>query len=142
MNIETLYQYRDLLAAVCRDTPHNTGRDINIMAPEVRIMGPKTNFINFTKVCVCFDRDCSHLKQYIDLELSTTSSTNIDGVLIIHGKFRTGGIQKVLLKYITEYVQCVSCQSIKTTLIKEDKLSFINCCDCHSTKYVTFSKKV
>jgi translation initiation factor 2 subunit 2 len=137
MSIESLYQYEDLLDGLYEqmETPEMK-REINVLAPEVRVLGKKTNFVNFEKMCLCLDRECCHLKHFLETELMTTSSVNLEGVLIINGKYRTGGIQNVLLKYISSYVQCPSCHSIKTALNRENRLRLIKCSNCHSTKYV------
>lgn len=65
---------------------------------------------------------------------------SIDGQqrLVIKGKFIPKYIEKLLTKYIIEYVTCQMCRSFNTTLTKDSvsRLHFVHCQDCGSSRSV------
>ena len=56
--------------------------------------------------------------------------------LVIKGRFQQKQIETVLKKYIVEYVTCKICKSAETLLSKENRLYFVQCQTCGSTRSV------
>ena len=94
-------------------------------------------------------RQPDHLIQYLFAELGTTGS--IDGAqrLLIKGRFQQKQIEIVLKRYIgasflahilVEYVQCKTCRSADTALVKENRLFFLQCEACGSSRTVSAIK--
>ena len=85
-------------------------------------------------------RQPDHLIQYLFAELGTTGS--IDGAqrLLIKGRFQQKQIEIVLKRYIAEYVQCKTCRSPDTNLVKENRLFFLQCESCGSSRTVSAIK--
>lgn len=98
----------------------------------------KTNFVNFTTTCEFIKRDEQQLMKFISLELDTKCSINLNGSLIIEGKYTIREIENILKKYLAEYVICSMCKSINTNLIKEQKtrLYYLKCQDCLAERTV------
>jgi len=48
----------------------------------------------------------------------------------------TEQIENVLRRYIVEYVTCKTCKSPDTTLTKDNRLFFMTCSSCGSTRSV------
>jgi len=70
----------------------------------------------------------THLYNYILSELNTTGSINARNQMLIDGRFRQEGIQKVIKNYLMTYIICKNCKVPKVYLIKRNKL-IIQCCN-------------
>jgi len=69
-------------------------------------------------------------------EVASTGSVDGNGRLLIKGKFQQKHIERILRHYILEYVQCHTCKSLETKLHKENRLLFMKCDTCQSTRSV------
>ncbi|KAJ3116693.1 hypothetical protein HDU96_009044 [Phlyctochytrium bullatum] len=87
-------------------------------------------------------REPDHLIQYLFAELGTTGSIDGSQRLIIKGRFQQKQIENILKRYIgkVEYVTCKTCKSGDTLLTKENRLFFLQCQSCGSTKSVSAIK--
>ncbi|KAJ3383802.1 hypothetical protein HDU92_003924 [Lobulomyces angularis] len=140
------YTYQELLRRVFNIiTESNPDRkDIGayrIAPPSIHREGTKkTMFANLVDICKKMRRQPDHLIQYLFAELGTSGS--IDGAerLIIKGRFQQKQIENVLKRYIVEYVTCKTCKSGETTLTKENRLFFLQCESCGSTRTVSAIK--
>ena len=112
---------------------------ISVKAPIVRPFNKKTGIINFEKICQSLDRDLPDLKEFIEYELMAKSTLTPEGTLLINGKFRQLGIEKILVNYIISRVQCTSCQSLQTKLERdrESKLQSVRCLQCQSVRFMS-----
>ena len=89
-----------------------------------------------------------HLIQYLFAELGTTGSIDGGQRLLIKGRFQQKQIEIVLKRYIgnftfvilAEYVQCKTCRSPDTNLVKENRLFFLQCESCGSSRTVSAIK--
>lgn len=101
----------------------------------------KTVWDNFPVICECMNRTTDHVLAYTLSELGT--SGNLDGNLrlVIKGRFNPRQVETVIRKYISEYVKCKTCKATDTTLVKENRLYFVNCLTCGSTRSVTAIKQ-
>jgi len=113
-------------------------RDLNkynkliIPKPDVIYVNRKTLFKNFREVCYKLNRKENDVKLFLDTELSTSSSIDINGYLVINGNFKQVGIQKILGQYIKEFILCRQCNSSETEIMKENRITFLNCLKCLS----------
>uniref|UniRef100_A0A6C0JUZ6 Translation initiation factor IF2/IF5 domain-containing protein n=1 Tax=viral metagenome TaxID=1070528 RepID=A0A6C0JUZ6_9ZZZZ len=92
----------------------------------------KTQWKNFTEMCVIMNRPKDHVQQYVLAELGCPGSINGAGGLIIKGKFIEENICSVVKHYLEEYVFCHSCKSGNTNLLKQERLFFLSCSSCSS----------
>jgi translation initiation factor 2 subunit 2 len=112
-----------------------------IVPPAVSREGSKkTAFSNVMDIAKRLRRSSEHLLQYLFAELGTTGSLDGSQRLIIKGRFQQKQIENVLKKYIVEYVTCKTCKSADTLLTKENRLFFVQCESCGSTRTVTAIK--
>ncbi|KAI5133549.1 translation initiation factor 2 subunit 2 [Nematocida ausubeli] len=102
----------------------------------IRRDGATKTSINITEICRVICRDVSHLRQFIEVELSVNCSIDGEERLVIKGIFPEAQLQKVIRNYIKQYVSCGVCGSLETLLQKEDKLLFKNCTACNATQSV------
>lgn len=107
---------------------------------EVRREGIKTS-MNVQTMSEALDREQAHLTIFLLNELLTVGSVNQEGKLLLKGNFIKQQIQDVLRDYVSTYVVCKSCESLGTVLMKENKLSFVRCRGCGSSRTVTNLKE-
>lgn len=102
----------------------------------IRKEGTTKTSLNITEICERLSRDIAHLKQYLEVELSVTSSVDGEGRLVIKGVFPEAQVQKMIRNYIKQYVTCGVCSSLNTAMEKEGKLLFKRCVTCGATQSV------
>ncbi|KNE54914.1 hypothetical protein AMAG_00858 [Allomyces macrogynus ATCC 38327] len=138
------YTYDELLGRVFRILhQHNPalagGRKRYTMVPPqiAREGSKKTAFMNIADICNRMRRNYDHVVAFIYSELGTSGSVDGSQRLIIKGRFQPKQIENVLRRYIVEYVTCKTCKSPDTILRKENRLHFMQCESCGSTRSVS-----
>ena len=141
------YSYRELLSRVFgilrTNNPDLAGekRKFTIVPPQVvREGSKKTAFSNISDLARRMRRPLEHLTAFILTELGTIGSSDGSQRLIIKGRFQQLQIENVLRRYIVEYVTCKTCRSPDTILVKENRLFFMQCESCGSSRSVTLIK--
>ena len=141
------YTYQELLSRITKilraNNPELAGekKKINMVLPIVNREGSKKSaFVNVAEVCKRLNRANDHVIQFLLVELGTTGSTDATNSLIIRGRFQQKQIEAVIKRYVQEYVQCKTCKSADTVLIKENRLYFHKCEVCGSSRTVSAIK--
>jgi translation initiation factor 2 subunit 2 len=141
------YTYQELLSRITKilraNNPELAGekKKINMVLPVVNREGSKKSaFVNVVEVCKRLNRASDHVIQFLLAELGTTGSTDATNSLIIRGRFQQKQIEAVIKRYVQEYVQCKTCKSPDTVLIKENRLYFHKCEVCGSSRTVSAIK--
>ncbi|KAJ3379487.1 hypothetical protein HDU84_006624 [Entophlyctis sp. JEL0112] len=142
------YSYPELIARIFKiirqNNPDLAGgekKKYTLVPPQVVREGTKKSaFVNVVDIARRMRREPDHLIQFLFAELGTSGS--IDGAqrLVIKGRFQQKHIEVVLKRYIGEYVTCKTCRSGDTLLKKENRLFFLECQSCGSTKSVSAIK--
>lgn len=101
-----------------------------------RLGGKKTIWLNFQKTCDVLNRDIEHVKLFFLHELCTQGSLNGQKCLIIRGRYRQDAVINLLTKYINGFVKCKICDKPNTKLIREQRLTRLQCLDCQSIRTV------
>lgn len=147
LNSDRDYTYRELLSRVFgilrTNNPDLAGekRKFTIVPPQVvREGSKKTAFSNIADLARRMRRPLEHLTAFILTELGTIGSSDASQRLIIKGRFQQLQIENVLRRYIVEYVTCKTCRSPDTILVKENRLFFMQCESCGSSRSVTAIK--
>jgi translation initiation factor 2 subunit 2 len=147
LNSDRDYTYRELLSRVFTvlrtNNPDLAGekRKFTIVPPQVYREGSKkTAFANIADLARRMRRPLEHLTAFILTELGTIGSSDASQRLIIKGRFQQLQIENVLRRYIVEYVTCKTCRSPDTILVKENRLFFMQCESCSSSRSVTAIK--
>lgn len=141
------YTYQELMGRIFStlhsQNPALSGdkKKYTIAPPVVQRDGSKkTMFANVIDICKRLHRQPDHVIQYLFTELGTVGSVDGSQRLIIKGRFQPVQIERVLRKYIVEYVTCKTCRSPNTLLTKENRIYFMRCESCGSTRSVTTIK--
>eukprot|EP01111_Echinosteliopsis_oligospora_P015338 TRINITY_DN603_c0_g1_i2.p1 TRINITY_DN603_c0_g1~~TRINITY_DN603_c0_g1_i2.p1 ORF type:complete len:144 (+),score=28.20 TRINITY_DN603_c0_g1_i2:502-933(+) len=101
----------------------------------------KSVWANFTEICGVMKRKPDHVLNYVLAELGTNGSVDGSQRLVIKGRFQSKQIENVIKHYIQEYVACRTCRSPDTELKKENRLYFLCCKGCGSSRSVAAIKK-
>lgn len=141
------YSYKDLLDRIFRILVQNNPdlqkdrKKYTLQPPQVLREGSKkTAFANILDISKHMRRQPDHLVQYMFSELGTSGSIDGAGRLVIKGRFQQKQIENVLKRYIVEYVTCKTCKSAETLMSKENRLFFLQCESCGSTRSVSAIK--
>jgi len=101
----------------------------------------KTVWANFQEICKLMSRQPDHVLSYALAELGTNGSIDGNHRLVIKGRFQPKQLETVMRHYISEYVSCRTCRSPDTSLKKENRLYFLQCHSCGSTRSVAAVKQ-
>lgn len=101
----------------------------------------KTVWANFQEICKLMNRQPDHVLSYALAELGTNGSIDGNHRLVIKGRFQPKQLETVMRHYISEYVSCRTCRSPDTSLKKENRLYFLQCLSCGSTRSVAAVKQ-
>ncbi|KAG0167514.1 hypothetical protein DFQ28_004180 [Apophysomyces sp. BC1034] len=147
LNSDRDYKYDELLGRIFQtlrdNNPELAGekRKYTIVPPSIHREGnKKTIFANIADICRRMHRQPEHVTQYLFAELGTNGSVDGSQRLVIKGRFQQKQIENVLRRYIGEYVTCKTCKSPDTILTKDNRLYFVQCESCGSTRSVTAIK--
>ncbi len=93
------------------------------------IMGNRTIVKNFREISQVLNRDVDPLLKYVLRELATAG--NMSGQeAIFQGKFSSTVITEKIEKYAKESVICTECNRPDTRIIREDRVTFLQCEAC------------
>ncbi|KPA74706.1 translation initiation factor-like protein [Leptomonas pyrrhocoris] len=110
-----------------------------VPVPILERMGKKKTVIaNFGRICEAFHRPMEDVKDFIEKELSIRGNLDSNNALILKFEIRKQtDFDRVLIKYLDEYVKCNSCHRIDTTLTKDGRRLELRCNVCTATRTVT-----
>ncbi|KAI5189639.1 translation initiation factor 2 subunit 2 [Nematocida minor] len=135
---ENVLSYDMLLARIEKHLkPSDNEVESKIKIPiSIRRDGATKTSLNITEICRKICREVSHLRQFIEVELSVNCSIDGEERLVIKGVFPEAQLQKIVRNYIRQYVSCGVCGSLETVLEREDKLLFKKCQACNASQSV------
>lgn len=93
-------------------------------------VGATTIIRNFSEYCDRIRREDKLCMRYLLKELGAAGSINENGQLLIQGKFSSQIINTLMDRFLKTYVQCSTCKSYDTILVKEGKIWYIQCLAC------------
>lgn len=137
------YKYEELLGRVFNilreHNPDLAGdRRRTVMRPPqvLREGTKKTVFVNFMDLCKTMHRQPEHVMTFLLAEMGTSGSLDGQQRLVVKGRFAPKNFEGILRRYINEYVICNGCKSPDTILSKENRLFFLRCEQCGSSRSV------
>lgn len=101
---------------------------------KVKYENRKTIIYDFANICIELNRTIEHVSAFILTELSTEGSVRNNNSFILGGKFSIIIIENILNRYKNIFVYCKSCNSYRTTILKDQvtRLMFMTCVNCNS----------
>ena len=126
-----------------KHNPNSSTGGLKIPTIQVGVVGKdRACWMNFEKVANSLNRNLDHLFQYVLSELGIEGTIGGENQANFKAKVTQISLQKVLTKYINDYVRCPNCKSFKTILKKDQstRLQQIFCENCKSEKTVQVIK--
>ena len=109
--------------------------------PIISNMNKKTFWSNFREICEILGREEEHFMLFLEAEFSCNASIDMNGVMIIEGKYTSKNIETILRRYINDYIRCNSCKSVDTKFMKEDRINYLMCNNCRSQRKINSIQK-
>ena len=116
----------------------NTG-GLKLPSIQLSMVGKdRTCWMNFNDVAEALNRQTEHLFQYVLSELGCEGTIGGKDQANIKTRVSQANLQKVLTKYINDYVRCPNCKSFNTIIKKDQstRLQQIYCEKCKSEKTI------
>ena len=91
--------------------------------------GQRTFFRNFAEFPKMLRRDSTKLLQYLSKEFAVPAERIGDSAMFV-GKRDPDDFTRLLKIYVSDYIECPTCQSPDTKIEKEKRISFLICEAC------------
>ncbi|MEM1531084.1 MAG: translation initiation factor IF-2 subunit beta [Candidatus Bathyarchaeia archaeon] len=124
-------KYEDMLNEAYEQLPAEVFRYERLEVPRASCttFGSRTILNNFKEICDVLNRDPNHVLRYLSREMATSGA--IEGSrAIFQGKFECETIDRLVRRYMDEFVTCPICKRPDTKIIKEKRLNFLVCEAC------------
>jgi translation initiation factor 2 subunit 2 len=125
------YNYDELLKRASSQMPEVSLKQERMELPrlQISIIGMRTIIFNFKEVAGVLDRDPQHILKFLTREMAT-AATYHEGRAIFQGKFQRDSFERLLQRYMENFVVCPVCKRPDTKIVKEKRLSFLICNAC------------
>ncbi|MEM2111264.1 MAG: translation initiation factor IF-2 subunit beta [Candidatus Bathyarchaeia archaeon] len=123
--------YEKMLNEVYSKLPVKTFKQerLEIPKPSCAVSGSRTLLNNFVEICDVLNRNPTHCLRFLSREMATAGS--IDGShAVFQGKFECEFLERLIKRYIDEFVTCPVCKRPDTKIVKEKRLNFLVCEAC------------
>lgn len=146
---EGQHSYKHMLDRIYMELRANNPDLVNqrravLRPPEVlRVGTSKILWANFPEICKMMKRDPDHVFRFFLAELGTTGSIDGSGRFMIKGKFVPKYVESLLKKYIRDYVTCMMCRQVDTSLVRDpiSRMYFMHCGSCGASRAVQAIQK-
>ncbi len=125
------YDYNDLLKRARAQVPEVALKHERLEMPKlfVSMVGMRTTISNFKDVADIINRDPQHILKFLTREMAT-AATYHESRAIFQGKFPRDTFERLLQRYMEEFVVCPVCKRPDTNIAKEKRLAFLVCNAC------------
>jgi len=123
--------YREMLKRGRSQLPHEVleHERLEIPKPRSSTIGVRTIIYNFKEICDTLRRDPHHLMKFLSGELATAGTLE-DSRVIFQGKFSHDTLDRLIQRYIDDFVTCRVCKLPDTRIVKEKRFQFLICEAC------------
>ncbi|TET20330.1 translation initiation factor IF-2 subunit beta [Candidatus Bathyarchaeota archaeon] len=123
--------YEEMLKRARSQLPHEVleHKRFDIPKPRCHVIGMRTIFRNYKEICDTLNRDPHHLLKFLSREMATAGTTDRSR-LVFQGRFRYDTFERLIKRYVDEFVICPVCKRPDTKIIKEKRLYFLICEAC------------
>jgi translation initiation factor 2 subunit 2 len=123
--------YKELLERARSQLPEEVFKHERFEIPRVRIntIGMRTIAHNFGEISTMLNREPEHLLKFLTREMATKAHLE-RGRAFFQGKFRGETIDRLIERYVAEFVTCPVCKRPDTKIVKEKRFVFLVCEAC------------
>ncbi len=125
------YDYEKLLKKVRSKIPQVVSKRERLELPRIRhsVVGMRTIFHNFREMAEALNRGPDHLLKFLSREMAT-AATMQESRVIFKGKFSRPTLERLIERYMDQFITCPVCRLPDTKIVKEKRLSFLVCEAC------------
>jgi len=125
------YDYEKLLKSARSQIPEVASKRERLELPRIiySVIGMRTIIHNFKEIAEALNRDPRHLLKFLTREMAT-AATMQESRVIFQGKFSRETFERLLQRYMEQFVTCPVCKRPDTKIVKEKRLSFLVCEAC------------
>lgn len=123
--------YKEMLKRARSQLPSEILEHKRFEVPRARssTIGMRTFIHNFKEVCDALNRNPNHLLKFLSKELATAGT--LQGArAMFQGRFTRQTIDRLIKRYVDEFVVCPVCKRPDTKIVKERRFYFILCEAC------------
>jgi translation initiation factor 2 subunit 2 len=125
------YDYEELLRRARSQIPEVALKRQRLELPRLQhaMIGMRTVVFNFKEIANALNRDPQHVLKFLTREMATAATLQ-ESRAIFKGKFSRDTLERLLQRYMDNFVVCPVCKSPDTRVVKEKRLSFLVCEAC------------
>lgn len=129
--MEFNYAHEDMLDRALSKLPEKVFEKSRFEIPKSDsfTMGNRTIIRNFQEIAQKMNRDPNHLMKYLSGELATSGNFESRGA-VFQGRFSNHQINEKIERFAVTYVLCHECGKPDTKLVKEGRITFLQCEAC------------
>lgn len=129
--------YEDMLKRALSSLPRKPLQSERLKIPsvDVIVVGNRTLLRNFREIASIINRDPEHLLKFLCKEAGSAGALK-DDIAEIHGKFDRTTLNKLIERYVQNFVLCKVCMRPDTHLKKYGRFLYIECDACGASSPV------
>jgi len=122
--------YLKLLDEAYEELPEVLLKKERFEIPKVtgKLIKTRTVINNFADIAKHFAREKDHMFKFFLKEVGVRGEYNNKGELILHSRFQPSMLNKAVISYYKQYVQCPHCNSPDTIFSKDGQTLKCNAC--------------
>ena len=123
--------YRELLERARSQLPSEVRehKRFEVPKPHSFVIGMRTILANFKEISDALNRDPPHILKFFSGEMATAATIQRNRA-IFQGKFGYDTFERLIQRYIKEFVVCPVCTRPDTKIVKEKRFLFLVCEAC------------
>jgi translation initiation factor 2 subunit 2 len=123
--------YKSMLDRAYKQLPEQLEEQDRFQITRARVtqQGRRSVIMNFNEIAESLQRDPDHLLKFLLKETATRG--NYDGTRVVfQGRFTEDSIRNLIEIYTNKYVICPVCGRPDTYIVRDKRLSFLQCDAC------------
>jgi len=123
--------YKEMLKRARAQLPHEVfeRKRFELPRPHGSTIGMRTILHNYKEICDALNRDPRHMLKFLSKEMATAGTIDRTRA-VFQGKFRRDTFERLIKRYVDDFVLCPVCERPDTKIVKEKRLSFLICEAC------------
>ena len=123
--------YKELLKRARLQLPSEVPEHKRFEIPRPRsfVTGMRTILANFKEICEAINREPRHMLKFLSGEMATAATMQRTRA-IFQGKFGSDTFERLIERYVKEFVVCPVCKRPDTKIVKERRFLFLICEAC------------
>jgi translation initiation factor 2 subunit 2 len=123
--------YKELLQRAQSQLPSDISehKRFEIPQPRCHLVGMRTILTNFKDICDALNRDPHHVLKFFSGEMATAATMERNRA-IFQGKFQYDTFERLIQRYVNEFVVCPVCTRPDTKIVKDKRFLFLVCEAC------------